>query len=224
MAKKTNLTKLAEEEMSKESPELACDYSKIIAFLEEHPEFSSQKQWRSGIDENYVKKNVKKFEKSRVSRHPKTPTTKPDPAVRQILSSYYSIPDAELDKAVDHHFKAMGAENATGDLLEAYLASKMSNTKWTWCSGSLIRAVDFIRPLDNSNWSLLQVKNRDNSENSSSSAIRDGASIDIVKWHRSISKTGETNWENFPDEELKNNVSEKDFQTFIKTSLKNTLK
>lgn len=54
-------------------------------------------------------------------------------------------------------------------------------------------------------WEAVQVKNRDNTENSSSSAIRQGTTIE--KWFRTYSKPSRkratnTNWENFPEEEF----------------------
>ena len=38
---------------------------------------------------------------------------------------------------------------------------------WIWCSGTSVKAVDFIHYDEKNNeWNLLQVKNRDNTENS----------------------------------------------------------
>src|SRR6059058_3167229 len=54
---------------------------------------------------------------------------------------------------------------------------------WIWCSGTSVKAVDFIHYDEKNNeWNLLQVKNRDNTENSSSSKIRDNTTI--KKWFR----------------------------------------
>jgi hypothetical protein len=91
----------------------------------------------------------------------------------------------------------MGAENLVGDLLERYLASVLEPHGWIWCSGAMVKAVDFILPPSTSGgaWRMLQVKNRDNSENSSSSAIRAGTEIE--KWHRTFSKLSEENFERF---------------------------
>lgn len=72
----------------------------------------------------------------------------------------------------------MASENIVGDLLERYLAEKLEPCGWIWCSGTSVKAVDFIH-YDNEKdeWGLLQVKNRDNTENSSSSKIRDNTPI-----------------------------------------------
>lgn len=81
-----------------------------------------------------------------------------------------------MEKA--HNF-FMSAENIQGELLEEYIAENVKNFGWLWCSGNSIRAVDFCKR-DGS--ALLQIKNKNNTENSSSSAIRNGTKIE--KWYR----------------------------------------
>jgi SinI restriction endonuclease len=83
----------------------------------------------------------------------------------------------------------------------------------------LVKAVDFVLPPAKSElpWRLLQVKNRDNSENSSSSAIRKGT--DIEKWHRTFSRKRGENWGAFPDKTAKDTLSEKGFRDFVETYL-----
>ena len=104
-------------------------------------------------------------------------------------------------------------------MLERYLASVMEPRGWIWCSGSMVRAVDFVRPPEaaGQGWRLLQVKNRDNSENSSSSAIRSGTAIE--KWFRTFSKKPGTNWDDFPDITLRAHLFEEDFQLFVRQYL-----
>lgn len=84
----------------------------------------------------------------------------------------------------------------------------------------MVKAVDFIKPPDMAagNWRLLQIKNRDNSENSSSSAIRIGTHIE--KWHRTFSKKMGSNWAAFPEAELLKHLSEDGFRKYVKTYLK----
>lgn len=107
----------------------------------------------------------------------------------------------------------MGAENIIGTLLERYIDNQASRFGWIWCAGSIVKAADFIRKNENG-WDVLQIKNRDNSENSSSAAIREGT--DIKKWFRTFSKRSGTNWDNFPDDKLKKVLSEKGFHQFIR--------
>ena len=79
------------------------------------------------------------------------------------------------------HRDSMAAENFIGNLLESYLDRKLSNYGWVWCCGEMVKSVYFINPESNG-FTLLQVKNRDNSENSSSKSIRDGTTI--LHWFR----------------------------------------
>jgi hypothetical protein len=110
----------------------------------------------------------------------------------------------------------MAAENVTGSLLEEYIATVMEPLGWIWCSGKMIKASDFIRfPAKNTGKPhLLQVKNRSNSENSSSSSIRKGTTID--KWYRLEAVSGATRWDNFPDSQGKKSLSEVKFHEFVK--------
>jgi hypothetical protein len=73
----------------------------------------------------------------------------------------------------------MSAENIQGNLLEEYISLEIRPYGWIWCNGSVLRAIDFCS-MDGS--ILLQVKNKSNTENSSSSAIRTGTTI--KKWYR----------------------------------------
>lgn len=144
--------------------------------------------------------------------------------VSVILHEYFDIPVVDLDRAKREHLLSMGAENLVGDLLERYLASVMEARGWIWCSGAMVRAVDFVKPPDRASgkWRTLQVKNRDNSENSSSSAIRNGT--DIEKWHRTFSKKVGSNWADFPDQALRADLSEAAFKTFVRGYLRSLRK
>ena len=108
----------------------------------------------------------------------------------------------------------MAAENIIGELLEMYIDNMSRVTSAGWCRayGDVVKGVDFVKSSP-SGWILLQIKNRDNSENSSSSAIRSGTNI--IKWFRTFSRTGNTNWSNFPDDMLKSQMSENGFRIFV---------
>ena len=78
----------------------------------------------------------------------------------------------------------MSAENIQGNLLEEYIAQKVRPYGFIWCEGNVLRAIDFC----NTDGSLfLQIKNKSNTENSSSSNIREGTSIE--KWYRLGTRT-----------------------------------
>lgn len=115
-----------------------------------------------------------------------------DPAVDVILRAFASIKE-DLATVSRHHRHSMAAENLLGELLERYIARHLEAQGWIWCAGNTIRAVDFLR----ADLSVaLQIKNRSNSENSSSSAIRKGT--EIQKWYRINAQNGQTNWNRFP--------------------------
>ena len=82
---------------------------------------------------------------------------------------------------IDGHYLFMSAENMNGAILEQYLADVLEPSGWLWCAGAIYRAIDFCY-FGEDEIVLLQVKNKYNTENSSSSAIRIGT--DIIKWNR----------------------------------------
>lgn len=133
-----------------------------------------------------------------------------DPAVDVILAAFAKITDEDtLALGRQLHRQAMAAENLLGALLERYLAHELEPHGWIWCAGNTIKAVDFI----SEDFSLaLQVKNRSNSENSSSAGIRRGTTI--KKWYRVNANTGRTNWEKFPASPTVP-LSEERFHAFI---------
>ena len=117
----------------------------------------------------------------------------------------------DITKVTQGHKLLMTLENLIGDILEEYLSLKLRQFGWYCCWGSSIDAVDFCHQ----DGRLLQVKNSDNSENSSSSRVRNGTKI--IKWARRIStKDNEFKWDYLINETGANNVSELDFRRFLK--------
>lgn len=161
----------------------------------------------------------KYFNAYRKSDYPALPTTIPDHMVSIVMHvAYgYSLDDCEQIKVT--HQQSMCAENAVGALLERYIDSVLRDYGWHWCCGSFVKAIDFIKKSENGEWFELQIKNRDNSENSSSSAIRNDTNIQ--KWFRTKSRTGETNWDNLPTLMQGHGLSEEGFQKFVMHYLKN---
>ncbi|MEY4978431.1 MAG: hypothetical protein RLZZ352_701 [Pseudomonadota bacterium] len=142
---------------------------------------------------------------------PSEPRTTPDELVSLILQQAYGYTETRCEQIKLDHQRSMGAENCVGALLEKYICYKSASDGWAWCCGELVKATDFIKKT-HSSWLQIQIKNRDNSENSSSSAIRNGT--DIQKWFRTYSKTGKTNWENLPNCFKDYGMSETDFHQF----------
>jgi hypothetical protein len=210
---KTEILEHARVTMSSTKSELVEKFRSLVDFLFENPTFAQK-----GIDINSqygLKKLALKFSNSRELSYPKIPETTPDTMVRFILERYWDFDYKKSESAVIMHNYAMGAENIIGNLLERYIANELEPKKWVWCSGSIVKHIDFVYR-DGKNWLALQVKNRDNSENSSSKAIRDNT--EIVHWFRTFSRKPETNWENFP-KNIDKNLSEAGFRDFVKEYL-----
>lgn len=214
---------IAREAMEKINPDLTEKYVGVIKFLAGNPEAASAMRGSSAPaigTADYVRRQATAFAQAREPKAPKQPATVPDEMVSVILVTYFGIAQSEVERVKREHLLSMGAENMVGDLLERYLATVMEPKGWIWCSGAMVKAVDFIKlpASTGENWKLLQVKNRDNSENSSSSAIRNGTNIE--KWHRTFSKKTGSNWEAFPDQTLRRDLSEEAFKVFVRDYLR----
>ncbi|MEA9393614.1 SinI family restriction endonuclease [Acerihabitans sp. TG2] len=217
-----NSEELAKQKMDQIDPTLSNRFVLLIKFLSQFPENCSVPR------DNEIKRNFGKeehiaylansFYLSRMPRKPTPPATVSDEVVSIVLNVSFDIPEENLARIKEEHRLSMGAENIVGDLLERYLAEKLEPSGWIWCSGTIVKAVDFIYySQDIGEWRLLQVKNRDNTENSSSNKIRDNTPI--KKWFRTFSRRNATNWNAFPDEICNKNLTEKNFREFVKNYL-----
>lgn len=217
MAFVINAVAIARAAMASVDPTLADNYAGVIQFLSAEPGAASAMRGSSAPEIGsaaYIRRQAENFAVGRAPKAPAPPSTVPDEMVSFILHHYFDVPENQLARAKSEHLLAMGAENMVGDLLERYLASVLEPKGWIWCSGSMVKAVDFIKPPSGSGaWRLLQVKNRDNSENSSSSAIRAGTTIE--KWFRTFSRKSGSNWAAFPDAALRQHLSEAAFRTYV---------
>lgn len=138
------------------------------------------------------------------------PGTVVDPIIEKLIRSRLDhLDDQDAHKITYAHRLGMSAENILGLLLEEYLAVRLSKHGWYCAWGESVKSVDFV----NENGKLLQVKNRSNSENSSSSAIRDGT--EIVKWYRIKAGRVEYMWGKLNDICNTKNLSEEDFVEFV---------
>ncbi|MBF1270815.1 MAG: SinI family restriction endonuclease [Neisseria sp.] len=195
-------------------------FNKVLSFLKKEPSLLSSRGLDLDKDED-IKKLKDKFESQRNKTVLiTTPTTVSDAAVLKILAKSQGYDCEKLETIQEEHKLAMAAENKVGELLEMYIAEKLEPKGWIWCSGSFVKAIDFICPHDENSWDYLQIKNRDNTENSSSSKIRDGS--EIQKWFRLYSKKGTTNWDKFPvsGEGLDKVLNEEDFLKFVEKTIK----
>ena len=188
----------------------------ILAFLKEHPESIVAVKEPFGSKE-FLEKAAQRFFKGRFRAElPSAPTTVPDNMVSQIMQAAFGYSELKAKEIRVTHQQSMAAENAVGDVLERYIASVIEQHGWYWCSGTLVKAVDFLLHEKTQNkWHSLQIKNRDNSENSSSAAIRTGTTI--AHWFRTFSRTGLTNWKAFPSVSATETVllTEENFKDFV---------
>lgn len=196
-------------------------FIEICRFLYDNPDRLS---WRSKnkpsvTDQNGLKALAEKFFNGfRRSDFPAEPGTIPDEMVSIVMQQAYGYSAEQCEKIKIEHQHSMCAENCVGALLERYLDSILRKQGWHWCCGDFIKAIDFISKDKNDKWLVLQIKNRDNTENSSSSAIRNGT--EIQKWFRSFSKKGGTNWDNLPELMQGYNLSESGFIAFVEAYIK----
>lgn len=190
-----NATALAETAIRGVEPALESDFVTVIDFLAANPDSARNFVNRPTGSAAYIDYLAFRYAAARAPRYPQIPSTVPDPAVSVVLRAHFGVDSRELDRIKSEHSLSMAAENIVGDLLERYIALNIEQSGWVWCAGEFVKSVDFVRPHANG-WESLQVKNRDNSENSSSVQVRLGTSIE--KWHRTVSRTGETRWDRFP--------------------------
>lgn len=199
---------------------LVESFVQICRFLHENPDRFS---WRganppSTSNEDGLERLLTRYlEAYRRIDRPAIVQTVPDPMVGVVMRSVWGHSPEQHAAAARSHQQAMSAENVIGAMLERYLDSVLRPHGWHWCCGSFVRAIDFLYKRPDGQWFALQVKNRDNSENSSSSAIRLGT--EIQKWFRSRSRTGASNWENLPPMMQGKGLSEEGFREFTKSYL-----
>ena len=205
----------------------------ILEFLKENPGMYSTRKKKNkpdpttdqGIKE--IKDIIMDAKKKMVVL--KDPTTVPDPLVFYILQNHHGIHKTKKTEVETQHQWAMAAEDIIGELLEQYIdkESVANNSGWVRCYGDTVKGTDFLKKT-NKDLLLLQIKNRDNSENSSSKEIRkslkDSEGVEILKWFRTFSQTGKTNWDKFPDDDLKDILTEKKFFKFVDNWIKTTKK
>lgn len=132
---------------------------------------------------DYIARWVKNYGDA-ISKLPSKKTAKPkascsDPAIIKIVQAVTEVDDDKAEEQNKYHNLFMSAENIQGGLLEEYINNNVREFGWIWCAGNILRAVDFVAQ-DGS--MLVQIKNKSNSENSSSSAIRTNTTI--KKWYR----------------------------------------
>ena len=145
----------------------------------------------------------------------------PDNAVYEYVKTKFNLNDEDKNLVKHHHNIAMDAENRIGHYLEEYIYDNIKDQGWVWCTGSILRSIDFIKKDIKSkkqSWFMLQIKNSDNSENSSSNKIRKGTNIKA--WFRRFSTKNEYNWDKLIEITKCENLSEDSFLEFLRNKAK----
>ncbi len=166
------------------------------------------------LAKTWLKKYSDSYE-NRISRRiSQLPGTVADPIVTTIINARLTgLTTEHLEQIKYAHRLSMSAENIQGLLLEEFLAEQLADYGWYCCWGESVRHVDFC----NVDGSLLQVKNRSNSENSSSSRVRINQPIE--KWHRADARTGLCRWSYFNEKYGTDRFSEENFVIFVQQVL-----
>lgn len=169
--------------------------------------------------EKWVIKYWKGYAGRPSQRESNPPGTIPDPIVDTIIQSRLThLDEHDIEQIKYAHRLGMSAENILGLILEEYLAGKLLPAGWHCAWGETVKSIDFVHE----DGELLQVKNRSNSENSSSARVRDGTPIQ--KWHRVDANTGVYKWNELSARTGVNSLSEEDFQGYVKGLLENNPK
>ena len=154
----------------------------------------------------------------------KKPKTFPDLAVYEFLKENKDYSDEIIQNVIQYHYDAMGAENILGHFLEEFINENKEDDSWIWCSGSVVDKIDFIQKVENENdetsWRALQVKASSNTENSSSSEVRENT--EILFWcRRNATKKNSQNWDKLQKFINNKNLNEENFLEFLRGKAKN---
>jgi len=179
---------------------------------------------RTDNERDVIKKWLLKYKRGRDCRPSLRTTapsnTTPDEVIEDILTSkMQGLDEQDLEKIYFAHKVGMSAENILGSLLEEYLYNIFRELHWHCAWGSTVKSVDFVHE----DGRLLQIKNRSNSENSSSRKARDNTSIQL--WYRIDSDTGVTYWGQLCDligvinESDRGYLSEEPFREFVRNTI-----
>lgn len=116
--------------------------------------------------------------KSLPSKNPAQPKgTVTDPAlIKMVMASAHAGDLRTAEEWAGYHNLYMSAENVGGGLLEEYIAGKIEPYGWIWCRGKILTAIDFC---NDACTAMFQVKNKTNTENSSSKGFREAAGAQV---------------------------------------------
>ncbi|BFM39705.1 SinI family restriction endonuclease [Synechocystis sp. LKSZ1] len=216
LSSEESFLKIFEDAFSQQDQPLLEAHRTILSACYRNPGLSPT--LKASTPEMLAKAWFKKYNDSyenRISRRiSQLPGTVADPIVNIIINARLTgLTTEHLEQIKYAHRLSMSAENIQGLLLEDFLAEQLADYGWYCCWGESVRHVDFC----NVDGSLLQVKNRSNSENSSSSRVRINQPIE--KWYRVDARTGSYRWSYFNDKYNTDRFSEENFVAFVQQVL-----
>ena len=140
-------------------------------------------------------------------------TTVADELVSDMLELIGSVEPEKRIQVQEQYNRQKQIEMMIGDFLEMYLLKHSFAYGWVQ-TGNCITGTDMIKKNADGKWWKLQIKNSDNTPNSSSAGfIEDKAQT----WKRRNSKKGTQYWHEFPDPKVRAHLSENSFRDFIKS-------
>lgn len=222
-----NLGAKAEEIAKSHSYALGLDWEQGIGLIfntiQQYPDLAPKNTGGKNDDEisvvlKWVNKYLSGYDGRISTRLSKPLSTVADPIIDTIIKGRLShLSDEDILKIRYAHRLSMSAENILGLLLEEYLSNELLEFDWHCAWGETVASVDFV----NRDGSLLQIKNRSNTENSSSSKIREGTSI--KKWYRVDAATGKYLWSEFNTQFSTSKFSEEGFVRFVTNAISGNL-
>lgn len=150
-----NADELAKDAMEKINPQLVNPFKLIIEFLIDNPALARSSKAKKAPEfgsDKYIIEQAKKFSKGRELKKAGSMKTIPDEMVSLILNKYFGVTEENMERANEWHRLSMAAENIIGDVLERYVASVLEKEGWAWCSGSMVKAVDFVYRDNDRGW------------------------------------------------------------------------
>ena len=147
-------------------------------------------------------------------------TTVPDELVSDMLELIGGVEPHRRQQVQDQYNIQKQIEMKIGDFLEMYLLEHSFAFGWVQ-TGNLIRGTDMIKKKTDGTWLKLQIKNSDNTINSSSAGFVVGKA---KTWARRNSTQGTHYWHEFPDPQVRSLLSENAFRKFIKRYYTDILK
>lgn len=180
---------------------------------ERRPNLGTAKDFAERVIQKWVQQYVRGYANRPSACTGKLCQTVPDQIIDEILKARFEL-SAEQIEAIQHaHRLSMSAENMLGSFLEEYVALRLSPYGWHCAWGNTLKSVD----LCHEDGRLLQIKNRSNTENSSSGKVRTGTQIQ--KWFRVDALDNEYLWDDLQRLTGAGDLSEEGFRAFVLQSI-----